>query len=165
MQETCLTPHGVFCEEIDPKASNMPSINVSDVGSSGRQDLNRLPKNPHSAFIAPIDSIYTPRNTPKSQGTIIPARALVSRRYATRLTRLDLIFWVLRIISIITCASNRGYFPVQSDPRTKNTCNTSPFYRLIRERAYTSISEVLLQQSQLEPSEQGTGWVFVLRRR
>ena len=56
---------------------------------SGRQDLNHIPKNPRSRFLPPFESIYTPRNTPKYQGTIIPARARsCPASSASRITRL-----------------------------------------------------------------------------
>ena len=47
------------------------------------------PEKPMQLFIAPFESIYTPRNTPKYLGTIIPARPRsCPASAASRITRL-----------------------------------------------------------------------------
>ena len=76
---------------------------------SGRQDLNHLPKKPSQLVIAPLESIYTPRNTPKYHRTNIPARALVSRqlglpRHPLNLTSVKPLFGPLltRVLNLMT---------------------------------------------------------------
>ena len=99
---------------------------------SGRQHFNKIPKT-NTACNCAVGIYSYPQI---SRDDYFRTPALVSCSSTTRLTLLNLIFWVLRIRLITTAPTDPGQYPAESDRRPRKTCNTSPVIGVVRACLY-----------------------------